>query len=83
MNPTKISAQFVAYTWFIKHQGVNADAGEAMRFARNHWLSFLSAAHRGLGRLLIRIARPRQKGYGRAAGRAFSNRLNLKQAAAG
>jgi hypothetical protein len=83
MDAYKVSAQFVAYTWFMKHNAVNANAVEAMQFARNNWAFFLPSAHEGLGRLLIRIARPKQKQYGRPLGRVFANRVNLKHAAAG
>ena len=83
MDPYKVSAQFVAYTWFMKHNRVNPSASAAKQFARNNWPSFLPCAHRGLGRLLIRIARPNQKLYGKNPARAPSNRLNMKHAAAG
>jgi hypothetical protein len=83
MDPYKVSAQFVAYRWFMKHHAANASAGAALEFARNNWASFLPCAQQGLGRLLIRIARPKQKRYGNTPARAPWNRPTMKHAAAG
>jgi hypothetical protein len=60
MEPVIVSAQFAAFTWF---QGRHAPAGntEAMRFARANWRAFLPCAHKGLGRLLLRLARRKVK----------------------
>jgi hypothetical protein len=57
MNPLTISAQFAAFTWFTE-QEQNARKGrdEAMRFARQNWQAFLPLAHKGWGRLLLKIA---------------------------
>ena len=79
MDPYKLSAQFVAYTWITKRNAVNP--AEAMQYARDNWTSFLPCADRGLGRLLIRIARPAQKRYAKAASRVCSSHRYLKKAA--
>ncbi|MBY0526695.1 MAG: hypothetical protein K2R98_25080 [Gemmataceae bacterium] len=62
MNALKISAQFAAYTWYSKNRPDNAETREtASEFARNNWISFLPLAHEGLGRLLMRIAKPTKR----------------------
>ena len=57
MDPAEVSAMFAAYVWFTgrNEKGATAEK-EAASFARDNWLSFLPCAHKGLGRLLIRIA---------------------------
>ncbi len=57
MTPLMISAQFAAFVWFTSRPA-NAGKGndEAMRFARENWEYFLPVAHRGLGRLLMKMA---------------------------
>lgn len=58
MNPMKVSAMFAAYVWFISRHGDDAAAEkEAAAFARANWQAFLASAHKGLGRLLLRIAK--------------------------
>ena len=64
MNPLKLSAQFAAYAWYTEVRG-RATQGEALRFAEQNWPTFLPAAHEGLGRLLVRAARPRRAESGR------------------
>jgi hypothetical protein len=67
MNPWKVSAQFAAFVWFTsKEGGKQADTGEAVRFAKRNWPAFVSCADDGIGRLLIRIARPRALGTARS-----------------
>lgn len=62
MDPLKVSAQFVAFTWYCNLTScVSASPREAMRLARKNWPAFLPSAHEGLGRLLIRLARARSK----------------------
>lgn len=56
MNPWKVSAQFAAFVWFINAR-TTATRAEALRFARENWVGFLPAAHEGVGKLLIRVAR--------------------------
>jgi hypothetical protein len=48
---------FAAYVWFTGRNGEDAEtAKEAVSFAHEHWKEFLPCAHKGLGRLMIRIA---------------------------
>jgi hypothetical protein len=83
MNPYKVSAQFAACTWFTNNNAGKSTADEAMQFARDNWVAFLPCAQVGLGRLLIRIASPRQKRYGKKPGRTRSLVLSLERADAG
>jgi hypothetical protein len=56
MDARKVSAQFAAYVWFTSRKAsrpTNSDT--AVRFARDHWASFLPCADEGIGRLLIRV----------------------------
>jgi hypothetical protein len=70
MEPLTVSAQFAAYTWFCEcHSG---SAAEAMAFARENWTAFLGHADKGLGRLLIRLGRSRQR-KGRKATRSLAS----------
>ena len=55
MNPITVSAQLAAFVWFTKGKPCKRNAA-ALRFARENWQAFLPLAHRGLGRLLLRIA---------------------------
>jgi hypothetical protein len=57
MNPLIISAQFAAYVWFTAQEdNAGKGRGAATRFARQQWEDFLPLAHKGLGRLLLRMA---------------------------
>ena len=56
MNPWKVSAQFAAFVWFTNARKT-ATREEAIRFSRENWVGFLPAAHEGVGKLLIRVAR--------------------------
>jgi hypothetical protein len=57
MDPLKVSAQFAAYVWYCDHPGHEAPCERAAaRFARANWPAFRSAAHEGVGRLLIEMA---------------------------
>jgi hypothetical protein len=62
MNPLRVSAMFAAYVWFTSR---NAESPmvekEAVLFARENWRTFLPSAHKGLGRLLLRIAGTRSR----------------------
>ena len=58
MNALKVSAQFVAFVWYSEMRKGAATPAEAAGFARKNWVAFLPSAHEGLGRLLIRVARP-------------------------
>jgi hypothetical protein len=90
MNPTQIAAQFAAYTWYLNgNAGRPAAEEEASEFARDNWARFLRCADKGLGRLLIRLAGPRRKEYGRLSfkarrsGRTRAPQRTLEGAAAG
>jgi hypothetical protein len=67
MDPVEVSAMFAAYVWFIGRNGGGATVEtEAISFARDNWQAFLPNAHKGLGRLLIRLASVgSQRGRGR------------------
>jgi hypothetical protein len=61
MNPLKLSAQFAAYAWYTEvRQGAKKTHDEALRFAEQNWRTFLSSSHKGWGKLLVRVARPRR-----------------------
>lgn len=55
MASLKVSAMFAAYVWFTERNEGAAEK-EAVSFARGNWQAFLPCAHKGLGRLLIRLA---------------------------
>lgn len=58
MSPLETAARFAAFVWFSKVTApARAAPEEARLFARENWEAFLSVANRGLGRLLLRIAR--------------------------
>jgi hypothetical protein len=59
MNARKVAAQFAAYAWYEKCRAGRQSAVETARFARENWTAFLSVAHEGWGKLLIRIGRKR------------------------
>jgi hypothetical protein len=56
MNAPKVAAQFAAYAWCEKCRAGRQSPEEAARFARENWTAFLSVAHEGWGKLLIRLA---------------------------
>ncbi len=68
MNPYVISAQFAAYVWYSKENPDKSEA-DAVFFARRNWITFLPCSHRGVGRLLTKIAEPRISKYLEAASR--------------
>jgi hypothetical protein len=61
MNPLKLSAQFAAFVWYAEARGGRATHDETARFALENWAAFLPSAHEGLGRLLVRVGRPRRR----------------------
>ncbi len=65
MNPYVISAQFAAYVWY-SHQNPQKSNEEAVLFARRNWNSFLPCSHKGIGRLLAKMAEPRMSSLARA-----------------
>jgi hypothetical protein len=62
MDPLTVSAQFAAYMWFSRHdKSAVVCRTEAMQFAHAHWKEFLPLAQKGVGRLLLRLAKdPRE-----------------------
>jgi hypothetical protein len=83
MNPWKVSAQFAAFLWFTRKNEGTATHEEAMHFARENWVAFLPAAHEGVGKLLIRVAKARparrrqhQRHSARSAGKGSHPRLS-------
>ncbi len=62
MNPYVISAQFAAYVWY-EHQNPQKSNEEAVLFARRNWNSFLPCSHKGIGRLLAKMAEPRMSSF--------------------
>lgn len=58
LDPLQVSAQYVAFTWFLEQNGRQVQV-EAAHFAKDNWRQFLPAAHEGMGKLLIRITTPR------------------------
>ena len=65
MKARKVAAQFAAYTWYQENRTSQQSPGEAIRFARENWIAFLSVADKGWGQLLIRISSERVKRHGR------------------
>jgi hypothetical protein len=61
MKPLEVAAQFAAFTWYTGrcHSPSPTLQAEARRFAKENWRGFLSVAHEGWGRLLLRIAKAR------------------------
>ena len=72
-NPVIVSAQFAAYVWFTnQNAGSPTVEKDAVAFARENWRTFLPSAHKGLGRLLLRISGPRSRRRRRARPTAFA-----------
>ncbi|HKI35083.1 MAG TPA: hypothetical protein VKA46_24715 [Gemmataceae bacterium] len=65
MNPLKASAQFAAYVWYTEVREGTKSHDEAIRFAEGNWAAFLPSAHKGWGKLLMRVAKPRRADGGR------------------
>jgi hypothetical protein len=61
MNARKIAAEFAAYTWYEESRTGQQSRKESRRFARKNWKTFLPVAHKGLGKLLIRLASQKSK----------------------
>ena len=59
MNPYVVSAQFAAYVWY-EHRNPDKPKEDAASYARRNWVSFLPCAHKGVGKLLAKIAEPRK-----------------------
>jgi hypothetical protein len=62
MDPLNVSARFAAFHWWMHRYGKHPGAREkAALFARIKWPAFIPMAHEGLGKLLIRIAKPQAR----------------------
>lgn len=75
MDAVEVSAMFAAYVWSIgRNRGRVVSEEEAISFARENWQAFLPNAHKGLGRLLIRLAgvRSRRERVGRTRARTIA-----------
>jgi len=72
MNPYVVSAQFAAYVWY-EHENPGKSEQEAASFARRNWVSFLPCAHKGVGKLLTKIAEPRRGGIGNTWSKTIRN----------
>jgi hypothetical protein len=59
MEPLTVAAQFIAYTWFSRQKAAGKEV-DPVHLAREKWPTFLPYATEGLGRLLIKIGRPRK-----------------------
>jgi hypothetical protein len=56
MNPWKVSAQFVAFVWYL-NRTTGRPAEEASRFARCNWVAFLPYADAATGKLLTAVGK--------------------------
>ena len=61
MNPYVVSAQFAAYVWY-EDRNPDRPKEDAALYARRNWVSFLPCAHKGVGKLLAKIAQPGKAG---------------------
>jgi hypothetical protein len=61
MKPLEAAARFAAFTWYTGYSQAPSPTlqAEARRFAQANWQAFLPVAHKGWGRLLLRIAKAR------------------------
>jgi hypothetical protein len=61
MKPLEMAARFAAFAWYAKQrQGPSPITRvEARQFSEQNWQFFLPVAHRGWGRLLLRVATAR------------------------
>jgi len=61
MKPLEIAAQFAAFAWYSEQRQApsRTTRAEAQRFSKQNWQIFLPVAHKGWGRLLLRVAKAR------------------------
>jgi hypothetical protein len=59
MNPYVVSAQFAAYVWYSNENPEKSNE-DAVSFARRNWSDFLPCAHKGVGRLLVKMTESRK-----------------------
>jgi len=59
MEPKEIAARFAAFTWHIncRQAPTKTAQAEARRFSNESWRDFLTVAHEGLGKLLLKVAK--------------------------
>lgn len=59
MTPLQAAARFAAFAWYARNCQTpgRTTPEQARQFARENWSAFLPVANRGLGRLLLHIAR--------------------------
>jgi hypothetical protein len=78
MKPLQVAARFAAFAWYADYRQALSRTvqAEARRFSRQNWRVFLPLADKGLGRLLLRIAkaRPQPQRTPGAAGRSVKRR---------
>lgn len=62
MTPLEIAARFAAFTWYTNTRQAPARTtqAEARRFSQENWTTFVPVAHEGMGKLLLKIAKPRK-----------------------
>lgn len=62
MTPLQMSAQFAAYVWFLRQpENTHRTKTEAHTYAKRNWESFLPIAPEGFGRLLMKLAKARNR----------------------
>ena len=71
MKARKVAAHYAAYTWYQENRTAQQSPSDAIRFARENWIAFLSVADKGWGRLLIRISSERTKRHRRPARKRY------------
>jgi hypothetical protein len=54
MDARKVAAYFAAHAWYEESRAGQPAPDEAARFATENWTAFLTVAHEGWGRLLLR-----------------------------
>jgi hypothetical protein len=59
MNPYVVSAQFAAYVWY-SHENPQKSEEDAVTFARRNLVTFLPCAHKGVGKLLVKMTEGRR-----------------------
>ena len=64
MKPLEIAARYAAFAWYINYRQApsRTTQAEAQRFSNENWEAFLSVAHEGWGRLLLRVAKAKPNG---------------------
>jgi hypothetical protein len=68
MDARKVAAQFAAYACYEESWAGSKSREEAVRFAREHWASFQSAAQEGWGNSSFVSLRKGRSSYAGASG---------------